>query len=98
MSAPRNFARVVWPQDINRPLSEEEQEIALRLDLAEEILRDGFGEEDGLGEACTGLADYLQAKRLEVGIKDRRRGDVGECPKRAWLDAIGGFSQERRAA
>ena len=69
---------VKWPNDYNRPLSPEEQQIARRLDCAPEKAR--------LATLLYGIAPELPAQRLDSDIRERRAEDVERLPGRSWFN------------
>ena len=74
-------AVIKWPQDWNRPLSEEELEIAKRLDRAPD---DGEGTLERMGEVVSDLNARLSDQCPAGDFEKRWREDAPLSPERAW--------------
>ena len=72
------MAGMKWPQDWNRPLSEEERAIAKRLDRAPK--------DSGLGELVSSLNAGVSNERLDGGLEERRGEDSKVSIERAWVN------------
>ena len=70
-----------WPVDWNRPLSEEELEIAKRLKRAPD---DGEGTFERMGEVVSDLYARLSDQCPSSGFDERWREDAPFSVERAW--------------
>ena len=74
---------IKWPQDWNRPLSEEELAIAKRLKLAPD---DGEGTFERMGEVGEDQHPRLSGECASCSARERRGKNDDGGIKRAWMD------------